>query len=545
MSLMHNLPEELYVLIFQYSIDSVYDLLKIERVCKEFYRIANTKYLWYYLYKRIYPNWSHNIQFGYMKQPLIDWRKFLINLQRHQKQLYSTTVDPFFNQLDGYQVQEPMAYDIDPLTNTGLIAVSVYTVPEKRSKILFFDYPSYKLTAEYMICNYYPSYVFYHIGGIQSLTVNNENVRLFSIALSHWTEEDDSMHLWETVLIYRLYKEGRVECLANIDMTKHDLMGRDTFFFSADDPNLKVAEWLSLVNPKRGVDKQSLFLLMLGPKRYRYAGCGHVIQFDLDRPIVDPLQLNEAKKELSVFNDAEHICAIPLGAQVSCLIHFRDYPQLSHLVCTGNFEANEMSIYDWRFGVKVGAIACNDPHPWGFETLWTVPPPTCMKEWSMYGLRLVAVRDQENSFEVRWFDISGLLKVQWDPFRKEEEEEEYGREKEKEIDMPYVYSWWNHPKTDKLRRTVLDHVMPYTVHNLSHIGMLCVDKLDTSVEYMAYNILQTTLYLLTNNRKLLIVDIESGQIIKTLDVDASSDINVLGKDVVLVGERSLSLLRHE
>ncbi|KAI9304625.1 hypothetical protein BJ944DRAFT_266565 [Cunninghamella echinulata] len=59
---------------------------------------------------------------------------------------------------------------------------------------------------------------------------------------------------------------------------------------------------------------------------------------------------------------AKVIYTVHLGSYVSCMIHFK-YPFfLNHLICTGSLQSNELSIYDWRFGIKVGTLPWKVPH---------------------------------------------------------------------------------------------------------------------------------------------------------------------------------------
>ncbi|KAG0946052.1 hypothetical protein G6F57_003269 [Rhizopus arrhizus] len=517
---MESLPEELLVLICQYSARNVNDLLTLETVL---YRVVNNTYLWYYLFKTLYPGWSHNIPFGYAKQPLINWRKYVISLVRQQERASNVQLESFYiNQDDS--IQPPFVYDIDPITNRGVAAVSVAC--DGYHKILFFSYPSFELLQEYKIHTFLDC----RIIGIQSVVVNNQKTRLFSIALG--------LEVWEVVLIYRLYNDDHIECLAHVKgMAQYQLLGRGIFFFSSTDNNtLGVEEWLSLVCPQAQIDDCSLYMLAYGPKLYRHAGYGHIIQFNLHQPIKDPFSSEESD---NTENDAKIIYSMRLGTQVICMLHFRHCSSLQHLICTANYESAELSIYDWRFGIKVGSIPY-DGQPWGFELAWAVPPPSTEGlPLHSYGLRLIAVTDQKKneSAEISVLDISDLLQVQWDPFTADECSRENN---ELEEDMPYVYSWWNNRNTDKLRRVVLHSTKPYNISRSNVVSRLCVDGYIT-----AYNILQTTLYLLTGKGNLIIMDMEYGKTIKVVNVDTNGiDINVLNnKDVVIIGENKINNTR--
>lgn len=504
-------------------------------------RIANSLYLWYYLFKEMYPNWSYNIGFGYNKQPLIDWKKYLIQLSKQSRDI---NIEPM--SFKGHQLQEPFVFDVNPMTHEGIIGLSIHTVDEY--KILFFNYPSYELIREYKIQRHHQHHnlLSYQLMGIQTIRYKQQSVRLFCVVVSRsavFEEDDDDidrLNIWQSVIIYTLHDSGHIECLANVDnLDEYQFMGRDVFFFSASDTNIQVDKWLNVLNKPHHPD--NIYMLAFGPSLRLNVGYGHIIQFNLDEPIQDPLFSSSSSTMTTQTNTAVLLYTVRLGVRVSCMIHFRHYSQLNHLVCTGHFDSNELNIYDWRFGVKVGSVPwANHAQPWGFESTWVVLPQSdhC-QDLSVYGLRLVAVGDiqQDNSFEIRLLDISHLLKVDWDPFRYDQDEQV-----DEQQDMPYLYSWWNHKHTEGLRRIVLGNILPYD----SNASVLCVHRLDRKVEYTAYNILQTSLYLLTNTGQLIIMDIESGQFLKTIDIGSSVDINVLGlKDVVITKRFGLLKIKHQ
>ncbi|ORZ08382.1 hypothetical protein BCR42DRAFT_425032 [Absidia repens] len=60
---------------------------------------------------------------------------------------------------------------------------------------------------------------------------------------------------------------------------------------------------------------------------------------------------------------AKLIHTVYLGSHISCMIHFRYPTRLNHLICTGSYGSNELSVYDWRFGVKVGTLPWKSEQP--------------------------------------------------------------------------------------------------------------------------------------------------------------------------------------
>lgn len=493
-------------------------------------RIANNIRLWYYLFKSIYPSWSYNLSFSYMKQPLINWRSFMIKQQKISSSINLETFY-YFHTKNYYQIQEPFVYDIDPNTNTGVIGLSMHTTVDKRHRIAFFNYPSYELIREYNVSNFTPSNWSCQIMGIQSINFQQEKVRLFAVVICKPPvdqEDDDRMNTWQSLLIYRLYDNGYIQCLADINnLDSYQFLGRGIFFFSNEDQPLQVKDWLNIIdNHRHSHSSNFVYMLAFGLDSDDYNGHGHIIQFDLYQSIMDPL-LKETYWIERPISTAKIIFTAPLGIQVSCMIHFRHYPQLHHLVCIGNFESEELSIYDWRFGIKVGSIGWDkNIQPWGFESTFAVLPSLSSsmssQQLSAYGLRLVAVGDaqEDNSFEIILLDITHLLQVDWNPFKD----------------------------TSELKRIILNNhtSMPYNNSNNNDTSVLRVHRLNRKVEYTAYNILHTSLYLLTREGQLCIMDIESGNITKTVNVGSSVDINVLGsRDVIVTRKHGLLLLKHE
>jgi hypothetical protein len=462
--------------------------------------------------------------------------------------------------------------DIDRENHTGVVAVAKYH--DNTHKVLFLRYPGYDVIREFKL-NYQPSHWSCQITGMQSVMLNGSRVRLFSITIGYpldqedpiqpeEEDDDEKINVWRTILIYRLYDDGTTVCLANIPL--HDrFVGREVYFFTKMD---QIKNWLKVISSdalSRYDPDHSVFLVAFGPTLPLYAGQVKIIMFDI-RPqqhTIDPTLSSVGWDETHGFcymdpsletaaarNDADHIIGtIRLGAQVSCMIHFRYPPQLKHLICTGNFNTSELSIYDWRFGMRVGVIPwnneptepwdrVNDVQPWGFESTMVLPlnhTNLSMSEIAMYGLRLVAVGDRDQQFEIKVWDISKLLHVVWDPF---ENNNKRGKMEKEEEDLSFLYDWWERG-TKRLKQVALQtkHHLPFTILPNE---VLKVHKLDAVVKYTAYNILDTLLYLLAEDGKLTLMDIETGTVLGSAHAGVGVDVNVLGDcEVVITRHKGL------
>lgn len=527
------------------------------------HRISNNSYLWYYLYKTIYPSWSRNINYSYKKQQLLDWKHFMLKLFKQKS--YTASHFRLYPYLDSKysKIEEPLVSDIDPVTNTGVIAISKLNNNQQHS-IAFFSYPSYALIRELTLHLSAYSHWSCQIVGIQTLQVDQQTIRVFAVAIGQpaWLngeeedeEEEECMNVWKFLLIYRLFDNGDIACLANINMMdQHGFLGREVSFFGLED---WVEPWLQIVSPDNvTTDPHIAYLLACGPSLPRYFGLGQIIQFDTrgsDNTIIDPSkthltwdenarefkpeeQQQQQPNKLSTFT-SKLISTIRLGAEVSCMVHFRHLPQLNHLICTGNFDTNELSIYDWRFGVKVGVLTGSrddNVQPWGFETTWAIPLNKKIDNLRVCGPRLIVVGDFEEKFEIKVWDISKLLQVEWQPFNNDITN---FKQHVYDDDMPFRYKWWERG-TQQLKYTCQQQndrfKLPYTIDQQA---ILRVHVLDAQVKFTAYNILQTSLYLLNEEGKLIVMDIETGEIMSTVETGVSVDVNVLGDKQIIITKR--------
>jgi hypothetical protein len=243
-------------------------------------------------------------------------------------------------------------------------------------------------------------------------------------------EEDDGdserVDAWQVILIYRLFDDGSTQCMANLNVDNM-FLGREIFFFSdyswmrsndgdnsdiqdtwSHDDNKRdsVQTWLKAITaPSNAVydPQHTVFMLAIGQSLPRISGTGMLIKIDtrgqpdaLD-PSTMPVRWDRSLRRLQLANDlipstnsipiimSDHrislinrhsasnsaltpviIATIKLGLKISCMLHFKYPPQLNHLIVTGSFDSDELAIYDWRFGVRVGSLpwtTAEEPSP--------------------------------------------------------------------------------------------------------------------------------------------------------------------------------------
>ncbi|KAI7881605.1 hypothetical protein K492DRAFT_145908, partial [Lichtheimia hyalospora FSU 10163] len=268
-----------------------------------------------------------------------------------------------------FRVQDPLVVDIDRVTKKGVVAtgkhrreriIHGYQGQRSEHKILFWEYPSWRLIREFDL-SFAPADTSCQITGIQTIRMNssstspNGKVRLFSLAVGQQLflnnnqddmDNDDRVDLWQTVLIYRLFDNGATQCVAHVHMNGQ-LLGRDVFFFSEASwgRSKNVSEWMKIVAPDHcHFDPlHTVFMLATGPDFPRVSGCGRLVKFDI-------------RGEQSDIPPAAVIARITMGRKISCMIHFRHPPQLNHLICTGSYVSDQLTLFDWRFGIKVGVL---------------------------------------------------------------------------------------------------------------------------------------------------------------------------------------------
>ncbi|CAO3618999.1 unnamed protein product [Mucor fragilis] len=570
-----------------------------------------------------------------------------------------------------------------------------------------------------------------------------QKVRFFTLAVGiafmngldqqqpHQEEFEDRVDIWKAIFVYRLFDDGSTQCVAHVRV--EDLfLGREVFLFSdtswcqsndgdcsnetlQDASTPALADWMKIVCPaaaaqatSSSASRSTVYMLAIGPIFERnITGCVQLAQFDIrgQRSILDPsitpvvwdTDLNQlvaiSKKfhsylgfghpinhgRYSFESATDMMTCIRLGTDVSCMIHFKYPPHLNHLICTGSYQDDELSVYDWRFGIKVGSLPWKttqdatvvrrttstvgahqaaaaaaadqmdhvvlpplhldrrldnealqeeeqqqgdgdddadtievpvDVRPWGLESTLVLPPywmssdgkkdahvEYSRQDLAQHGFRLIAVGDnrsdnQRDKLEIKVWDISYLLQVQWDPLIESRNEAEEDVSDSLLMELTQRFSWWPR-RTKELSRLAIQmileqqyqshllsqhdfsidlthqhhhHLHPiqhtsYTSNKRSHPqhfilpysppqglqSMLLSHTFDKDeqqqqqrpqpsedipVKYTAYNVLYTSLFLLTEDGKVTVMDIETGKITGTVE-------NVAQKQPV-EGKRSLS-----
>ncbi|KAI8051848.1 hypothetical protein BDF21DRAFT_432224 [Thamnidium elegans] len=412
---------------------------------------------------------------------------------------------------------------------------------------------------------------------MQTVHINKKKVRLFAMSINQPrpttdSEDDDDSDmedstapdhtkvLWKVILVYQLHEDGSTTCLAHLESSSL-FLGRGTWFFTDMNGDQEaIKNWLQMVSPdtlNTYDPSSSVFLLTYGLSMTRFAGYSQVMQFNLSpvHPSLDPTKtvyrwdedldrFMVAHEQRQEQQNAKIISTFYLGGRVSCMIHFRYPHTLNHLMVTGNFLRNELSIYDWRFGVKIGVFPHaygsdsnidNTVQPWGFEFGWAIPPPTTtiIKDYTNYGPRLFVVGDCRDKFQIKVWDISQLLKVKWNPFVNKSNNVTMVDGSNQQQPSRFFHDWWARG-TNTLKDMVmeLEENLPYKMS----LNSICrVHLLDASIKYSAYINLNTWLYLLHEDGRLSIMDIESGNILSTVSTEGfAQDVNVVGEREVIV-----------
>lgn len=543
----------------------------------------------------------------------------------------SSSVYPDMDYPPPFRIQDPLVVDVDRETKQGIVATGKHRrIGQDRAehKFLFWEYPSWRLIREFDL-HFGPLDTSCQITGIQTVRMAHETVRLFSLAVGQpllspeMTEDDsdDRVDIWRTILIYRLYDNGTTQCLAHLALDGQ-LLGRDVFFFSETSwgrPEEPVIDWIHMTtmgyshqHPASSNDYDpayTVFMLVMGPDFPSISGCGRLIRFDIrgDRHIIDPATEPVIwEPSVRLFrplyprymiqrihapcppSSAVVLTRINMGHKVSCMIFFRHPPALNHLICTGSYDTNELTLYDWRFGVKVGILQWNSRNnnnnstattpaatmddededemvqPWGFESTIVLPPywssheqhPCTSTDFVERGLRLIAVGDNRNDrLEVKVWDIAYLMETIWQPLQQQHDDEDNDEIME---DYTHVFPWWK-LGTPQLKRLGLKSIrndnsnLPYTPQKGSSIILEHTferdeqvdDENDMPIKFIAYNVLRTSLFLLTEEGKIMVMDIETGRIMGSKENVAAipgmigPQRQVRGIDVNVVGGREI------
>ncbi|KAJ8663805.1 hypothetical protein O0I10_000079 [Lichtheimia ornata] len=529
--------------------------------------------------------------------------------------------------------------------------------------------------------------------------------------------------------------------------------GSDEDYARQAPPQENVSEWMKIVAPEHSDfdPLHTVFMLATGPDFPRVSGCGRLVKFDIrgERDILDPAtepviwdtherrfrplfapnrnhvagsinhRFGHVKSSAGAFNytsssesipqqpdipPAAVIARITMGRKISCMIHFRHPPQLNHLICTGSYVSDQLTLFDWRFGIKVGVLPWKAPsqqqqddnaplddqearqrheaqqqetappppppqqlaqqqqlaqlhqqpappqqqqqqqqqhqpinnpqppddpqdfafrdmvmqqhmmmlngedddiedmededqsvvQPWGLSATMVLPShwsheefPIGHEDFAKRGLRLIAVGDNRNDkLEIKVWDISYLLRVDWRPLDMEEVNSDINLSGK---DHTRDFFWWKQgtPRLKRLAFRMTQEPEPLLLMGRTGVQRLAEqnddaqhtqiqlpymppkdtdpmiiahvfdkeDTIDMPVRYTAYNVLRTSLFLLTEEGKITVVDIETGDLIGTVENVAATpgmightrqirgiDVNVVGNDEIVVTSRQ-GLLR--
>ncbi|KAI8886239.1 hypothetical protein K501DRAFT_244493 [Backusella circina FSU 941] len=493
-------------------------------------------------------------------------------------------------------------------------------------------------------------------------------------------ESEDKVDIWKAIFVYCLDDNGSTQCVAHVKVDNF-FLGREVFLFSDtswarsndgdnnmnDDDDAtdgdKLQDWMKVVSPANANydPRYTVFMIAIGPIYESITGCVKLAKFDMrgQKDILDPsicrttwdyisecLRPNYNLEDLSFQSytpPTNMISTIKLGIEVSCMIHFKYPPNLNHLICIGSNQSDELSVYDWRFGIKVGALLWksadqstthhiledqqnninNTPNliehqvnnnnnnnnnnmedgnesddqievqPWGLESTLVLPPHwsntiTSSKSLIQRGFRLIAVGDNrignsKNKLEIKVWDISYLLQVKWDPLKKpnikiKDDNTQFP-------DLSHRFSWWKRAQKplkkfvtqmikeeNKRNKRNRQHINNNNNNNKSHDAfclpyspppgfqsMLLAHTFDKDesrvsdmpVKYTAYNVLHTSLFLLTEDGKVNVMDIETGKITRTVENIAATPIDIgpqrqiRGIDINVIGGREVVVTSKE
>ncbi|ORZ09245.1 hypothetical protein BCR42DRAFT_396366 [Absidia repens] len=256
----------------------------------------------------------------------------------------------------------------------------------------------------------------------------------------------------------------------------------------------------------------------------------------------------------------------------------------------------------------------HEVRPWGLESTMVLPPhwnQTPGSDLADRGFRLIAVGDNRlNRLEIKVWDISFLLQRSWDPFYQANDNIDFADDEawQDKMEWSMMFPWWKrgtrslrllglrmaHERAQWDERRYATSAVPFEIRRLlkhdtvlqqlaTHVQwplsplkhqrtMLIAHVFDKSttttspndddpgsvmtVKYTAYNVLCTSLFLLTEDGKVTVLDIETGQVTGTIDnvaatvnrrrqTDAATrirgiDVNVVaGREVVVTSREGL------
>ncbi|RUP44998.1 hypothetical protein BC936DRAFT_148748 [Jimgerdemannia flammicorona] len=488
-------------------------------------------------------------------------------------------------------VQDPLVSDIDRITGTGYLATGKHRISQLRSqsehRFLFWSYPNWTLIRTFDLA--LQQELCCQIVGIQTVTVGNERCTIFTIAVGtpmHAEEDEeedrqdqeDRVDVWKEIRVYRLYEDGVVQPLGAYEV-QEPFLGRDVFVFPADHETVKQFR----TNDTPADQNQGLVVMLTGARLPWLRGCVLLLGVDL-RPR-DEYDL-EASSDIapragpsSPAHAPPALCALLIrkfGAKLSCMHHLRLHPQLNHLIFTGSYNSDNLTLWDWRSGSKVGVFPgrAGDPYvdleldmqddayesddedsdqlfPWGLESTMILPPADVDQGTGKasaspvgYGLRLIAVGDnREDRLEIRVWDIDHLLTVSPPSHpitRVPANQLPYSPPANKNpLILHHSFHKPKSPEMDKLNPMAL---VPIALADPNAIPI----PEGVPIKYAAYNVMSSMLFMLTEQGEVTVIDIESGEIIGVrANVAPESTVSewierrVSGIDICVVGGREV------
>lgn len=499
-----------------------------------------------------------------------------------------------------YKVQDPLVSDIDRLTGTGILATGKHRISRKNARsehrLLFWSYPSWTLihTFDFNL----PVDAYCQITGIQTVRVGDENCTIFTVAIGipllsgDDDEEDqtDRVDLWKEVRIYRLHGDGFVQQLGSYQVMG-TFLGREMFVFPQDNDTIT---WSRPQGVSGEAPNPAIMVLLVGARLPLLVGSVVLLGVELRPRGADAAGSDVASNVMNNNNDdIANAAPTPtvllkriFGTKISCMHHLRYPAQLNHLIFTGSYGSENLTLWDWRTGSKAGVFPgrvvtaadgslsaapigqeelqddddddeeSDQLFPWGLETTMVLPPLQPDGDSSAAtspvgrGFRLIAVGDnRKDRLEIRVWDINNLLTVTSQPLSTSSLSASMPLNPTNTLvtaaDLPYsppansnpmilFHSFHKAtPSTDSQQPPQPSQaISPYTVNLPAAVP----------IKYTAYNVLSSYLFMLTDRGEMTVVDVETGKIVgvrTNLADELPGGDKVRGLDVNVVGGREV------
>ncbi|RUS15885.1 hypothetical protein BC937DRAFT_91860 [Endogone sp. FLAS-F59071] len=507
-----------------------------------------------------------------------------------------------------YKVQDPLVSDIDHLTGTGILATGKHRISRKNSRsehrILFWSYPSWTLirTFDFNL----PVDVYCQLTGIQTVRVGDENCTIFTVAIGiplpsgdeDEDEQADRVDVWKEVRIYRLHEDGFVQQLGSYQLMG-TFVGREAFTFSQENDTIT---WGRPQGVSGEVPNPAIMVLLVGARLPLLVGSVVLLGVKLLPRSVDAAGMDVSPANVMNNNNddiANSNAPTPtvllkriFGTKMSCMHHLRYPAQLNHLIFTGSYGSDNLTLWDWRTGLRAGIFPgrvvtaadgslstapigqeeLQDDYdddeesdrlfPWGLETTMVLPSLQSDDDSSAAtssvgrGFRLIAVGDnRKDRLEIRVWDINNLLTVTSQPLSTSS----------LPMSMPLNHDQTTIPTNTQITSADLPYSPPANSNPmiLFHSFHKATPSTDLQqppqssqainphtvnlpaavpIKYTAYNVLSSHLFMLTDRGEMTIVDVETGRIVgvrTNLADELPGEDKVRGIDVNVVGGREV------